>query len=134
MTINRIDLFSPNFEDDLEVNALQYNKSKHLELLKELKNGTLNENSECDLIVFSSLFANRLLWECRSEILELIQKFLNDEVDIYNFKKNFAKYRNKIRKIVKNLKSEGVLVSPNLFSTKFGHWLGKRLAFIVKLI
>jgi hypothetical protein len=90
-----------------------YNKKKHLELLKYAQEEKLiyheSKKDYSELREYSTMMANHLHWENRSQYLELIEQFLNGPIKLLNFKKKYQL----INDASERLEADLILLEPN---------------------
>lgn len=95
-----------------------------------LKNRESNNLSR-KLSKYRILLEYIIIWENRESYIELIKNFLDEKIDLKFFRRKFVGLRtknlNKIRKLSKNIESEGIKVVPEL------HYTPKSINFILTL-
>ena len=68
---------------------------------------------------------NQLNWEVRDQSFELLDKFIDNKIDSFNFRIAFCERYDSIQEVADLLKSNLVLLSSHKNSLKFGDLLSK---------
>lgn len=77
------------------------------------------------LRTYSIILIDQLNWEIRDQYLELLDKFMEKKLDIFNFQIAFCERYESIEKVADVLKLNRVLLSPDENSLDFGDLLSK---------
>ena len=105
-----------NKEFNLEL--LNYDKKQHSILLDKQ-----NDGFNIKLLTYSVILINHLHWEIRDEYLELIQNFVENQIDVSDFRTKFCKRYNVVEEVARILQSNRIFLSPNRNSADFGNLL-----------
>ena len=103
---------------------LNYEKKRHLELLNQQETVSSDE-SNSKLLTYSIILIDHLNWEIQDQYLELLDKFMEKKIDIFNFRNAFCERYISIEQVADVLKSNRVLLSPSQKSLEFGDLLAK---------
>lgn len=99
---------------------LNYDKKRHLELLNQQ-----DEEVESKLRTYSIILIDHLNWEIRDQYLKLLENYMEEKSDSFNFQIRFCERYESIEKVAELLKSNRVLLSPDKNSLNFGDLLSK---------
>jgi hypothetical protein len=99
---------------------LNYDKKRHLELLNQQ-----DEEVESKLRTYSIILIDHLNWEIRDQYLKLLENYMEEKSDSFNFRIRFCERYESIEKVAELLKSNRVLLSPDKNSLNFGDLLSK---------
>lgn len=99
---------------------LNYDKKQHLELLN--KQG---DEFKSKLRTYSIILIDHLNWEIRNQYLELLENYMEEKRDTFNFRIRFCERYESIEKVAYLLKSNRVLLSPDEKSLDFGDLLSE---------
>lgn len=102
---------------------LGYEKKRHLELLNQ--QGELNDELNSKLRIYSIILIDHLNWEIQDQYLELLDKFMEKKINIFNFRNAFCERYTSIEQVADVLESNRVFLSPNQKSLEFGDLLAK---------
>ena len=103
---------------------LNYEKKRHLELLNQQETVSSDE-SNSKLLTYSIILIDHLNWEIRDQYLELLDKFMEKKINIFNFRTAFCERYISIEQLADVLKSNRVLLSPSQKSLEFGDLLAE---------
>lgn len=98
--------------------SLEYNKQRHLQLLREYAEG--NEENRPELLDYRVILQNQIEWEIRDQFLELLENLGTEKISMTKF---FADLRVISYAIIDTsgfLESHKILLSPDKNSKKFG--------------
>ena len=100
-----------------------YQKQRHLDLLArsdELKKLSIVESKERkELLSYSNLLFDQVNWETQDQFLQLLEKFLNDEIWVGTFRTEFFERYELNDDTATVLESNFVLLSPHKKSFDF---------------
>ena len=99
---------------------LNYDKKRHLELLNQQ-----GDEFKSKLRTYSIILIDHLNWEIRDQYLELLENYMEEKIDSFNFRIAFCERYESIEKVADLLKSNLVLLSPDKNSLNFGDLLAK---------
>jgi hypothetical protein len=99
---------------------LNYDKKRHLELLNQQ-----DEEVKSKLQTYSIILIDHLNWEIRDQYLKLLENYMEEKSDSFNFQIRFCERYESIEKVAELLKSNRVLLSPDKNSLNFGDLLSK---------
>ena len=85
----------------------------------------LSDKLNSKLRTYSIILIDHLNWEIRDQYLELLDKFMENKIDILKFRIAFCERYESIEKVADILKSNRVLLSPDENSLDFGDILSK---------
>lgn len=102
---------------------LNYDKKRHLELLKDSED--LTGELRLKSLHYSAIQFDHLNWEIRDQYLELLENYREDKIDSFNFRIRFCERYESIEKVADLLKSNRVLLSPDENSLDFGDLLSE---------
>lgn len=63
----------------------QYNKKRHLELLKKHEEKSISSTESKELFNYSAVMDGQLDWETRDQYLQLLEEFIEGKIDIGEF-------------------------------------------------
>ena len=101
---------------------LNYQKKRHLELLNQQETVSSDE-SNFKLRTYSIILTDHLNWEIQDQYLELLDKFIEKKITIFNFINAFCERYTSTQQVADVLKSNRVLLSPNQKCLEFGDLL-----------
>lgn len=99
---------------------LNYDKKLHLELLNQ-QGGELKSK----LRTYSIILIDHLNWEIKDQYLELLENYMEEKIDSFNFRIAFCERYESIDEVADVLKSNRVLLSPHEKSLDFGDFLSQ---------
>ena len=99
---------------------LNYDKKRHLELLNQQ-----GDEFKSKLRTYSIILIDHLNWEIRDQYLELLENYMEEKRDSFNFRIRFCERYESIEKVADLLKSNRVLLSPDENSLDFGDLLSE---------
>jgi len=102
---------------------LNYDKKRHLELLKDSED--LTGELRLKSLHYSAIQFDHLNWEIRDQYLELLENYREEKIDSFNFRIRFCERYESIEKVADLLKSNRVLLSPDENSLDFGDLLSE---------
>jgi len=107
---------------------LNYDKKLHLELLKDCENlnqqgGLLSDELKSRLRTYSVILIDHLNWEIRDQYLELLENYMEEKIDSFNFRIRFCERYESIGKVADLLQSNRVFLSPDENSLDFADLL-----------
>ena len=97
-----------------------YDKKRHLELLNQQ-----GDEFKSKLRTYSIILIDHLNWEIRDQYLELLENYMEEKIDSFNFIMKFEERYDSIEKVADLLKSNRVLLSPDENSLDFGDFLSQ---------
>lgn len=97
---------------------LNYNKSRHLELLNK-KNKTKKDHLK--LAASNAILESQLNWEIRDQYLMLLTDYINGKMSIVNFLREFNKLYDAINESSNLLLSKRIFLSPDEKSGDFSY-------------
>ena len=103
---------------------LNYEKKLHYKLLTQQGAG-LNDELNSRLRTYSIILIDHLNWEIRNQYLELLENYMEEKRDTFNFRIRFCERYESIEKVAYLLKSNRVLLSPDENSLDFGDLLSE---------
>lgn len=109
-----------NWNKKRRYELLNYDKKRHLELLN--KQG---DEFESKLRTYSIILIDHLNWEIQDQYLELLENYIEEKIDSFNFQIRFCERYESIEKVADLLKSNRVLLSPDKKSLDFGDLLSE---------
>jgi hypothetical protein len=98
---------------------------KDSEDFKDQKKILPDDDLSLKFIHYSTILFNHLNWEIRDQYLELLDKFIEKKMEIFNFQIAFCERYESIDKVADVLTSNRVLLSPDENSLDFGDLLSK---------
>lgn len=63
----------------------QYNKKRHLELLKKREEKSISSTESKELFNYSAVLDRQLDWETRDQYFQLLEEFVEGKIDICEF-------------------------------------------------
>jgi hypothetical protein len=109
-----------NWDKERRYELLNYDKKRHFELLN-----WQGDEFESKLRTYSVILIDHLNWEIRDQYLELLENYMEEKRDSFNFRIRFRERYESIEKVADLLKSNRVLLSPDENSLDFGDLLSK---------
>jgi hypothetical protein len=109
-----------NWDKKRRYELLNYDKKRHLELLNQQ-----GDEFKSKLRTYSVILIDQLNWEIRDQYLELLENYMKDKRDRFNFRIRFCERYESIEKVADLLESNRVLLSPDENSLDFGDLLSE---------
>lgn len=109
-----------NFNIERRYELLNYDKKRHLELLNQQ-----GDEFNSKLLTYSVILIDHLNWEIRDQYLELLENYMEEKRDSFNFRIRFCERYESIEKVADLLESNRVLLSPDENSLDFGDLLSE---------
>lgn len=100
-----------NFEKKRLDKLLNYNKKQHLELLKDSE--ILTGELKSKLRSYSAIQFDHLNWEIRDQYLELLDNYIEEKINLWDFRVKFCELHESIGEVTTVLESNRVLLSPD---------------------
>lgn len=97
----------------------QYNKKRHLELLKKREEKSISSTESKELLNSSAVLDRQLDWETRDQYLQLLKKFIEGKIDIGEFLIAFEERGRLNGEVLDILESNLILLEPHEKSLDF---------------
>ena len=97
----------------------QYNKKRHLELLKKREEKSISRTESKELFNYSAVLDRQLDWETRDQYLQLLEEFLEGKIDIGEFLVAFEERVRLNGEVLDILESNLILLEPHQKSLDF---------------
>ena len=97
----------------------QYNKKRHLELLKKREEKSISSSESKELCNYSALLDRQLDWETRDQYLQLLKEFIEGKIDIGEFLRAFKERGQLNGKVLDILEYNLILLEPHEKSLDF---------------
>ena len=97
----------------------QYNKKRHLELLKKREEKSISSTELKELFNYSAVLDRQLDWETRDQYLQLLEKFIEGKIDIGEFLIAFEERGRLNGEVLDILESNLILLEPHEKSLDF---------------
>jgi hypothetical protein len=97
----------------------QYNKKRHLELLKKREEKSISSTESKELLNSSAVLDRQLDWETRDQYLQLLEKFIEGKIDIGEFLIAFEERGRLNEEVLDILESNLILLEPHEKSLDF---------------
>jgi hypothetical protein len=97
----------------------QYNKKRHLELLKKREEKSISSTESKELFNYSVVLDRQLDWETRDQYLQLLKKFIEGKIDIGEFLIPFEERGRLNGEVLDILESNLILLEPHEKSLDF---------------
>lgn len=97
----------------------QYNKKRHLELLKKREEKSISRTESKELFNYSAVLDRQLDWETRDQYLQLLEEFIEGKIDIGEFLIGFEERGRLNGEVVDILESNLILLEPHQKSLDF---------------
>lgn len=110
------------------MSKLNYNKQRHLELLK-LKYSHLTSTEKSELNEYWSLLDNTLDWETKEQYIDLLEKLISRKINSFKFYIEFKERNNSNGEVFDSLKANSLLLSPNEKSKEFSNFISEITGF-----
>ena len=110
------------------MSKLNYNKQRHLELLK-LKYSHLTSTEKSELNEYWSLLDNTLDWETKEQYIDLLEKLISRKINSFKFYIEFKERNDSNGEVFDSLKANSLLLSPNEKSKEFSNFISEIMDF-----
>ena len=97
----------------------QYNKKRHLELLKKREEKSISNTESKELLNYSAVLDRQLDWETRDQYLQLLEEFIERKIDIGEFLIAFEERGRLNGEVLDILESNLILLEPHQKSLDF---------------
>jgi hypothetical protein len=97
----------------------QYNKKRHLELLKKREEKSISSTESKELLNSSAVLDRQLDWETRDQYLQLLEEFIEGKIDIGEFLIAFEERGRLNEEVLDILESNLILLEPHEKSLDF---------------
>jgi hypothetical protein len=97
----------------------QYNKKRHLELLKKREKKSISSTESKELLNYSAVLDRQLDWETRDQYLQLLKEFIEGKIDIGEFLIAFEERGRLNGEVLDILESNLILLEPHEKSLDF---------------
>ena len=97
----------------------QYNKKRHLELLKKREEKSISDTESKELFNYSAVLDRQLEWETRHQYLQLLEEFIEGKLDIGEFLIAFEERGRLNGEVLDILESNLILLEPHQKSLDF---------------
>ena len=97
----------------------QYNKKRHLELLKKREKKSISSTESKELFNYSAMLDRQLDWETRDQYLQLLEEFMEEKIDIGEFLIAFEERGRLNGEVLDILESNLILLEPHEKSLDF---------------
>jgi hypothetical protein len=97
----------------------QYNKKRHLELLKKREEKSISSTESKELLNYSAVLDRQLDWETRDQYLQLLEEFIEGKIDIGEFLIAFEERGRLNGEVLDILESNLILLEPHEKSLDF---------------
>jgi hypothetical protein len=97
----------------------QYNKKRHLELLKKREEKSISSTESKELLNYSVVLDRQLDWETRDQYLQLLKEFIEGKIDIGEFLIAFEERGRLNGEVLDILESNLILLEPHEKSLDF---------------
>jgi len=97
----------------------QYNKKRHLELLKKREEKSISSTESKELFNYSAVLDRQLDWETRDQYLQLLEEFIEGKIDIGEFLIAFEERGRLNGEVLDILESNLILLEPHEKSLDF---------------
>jgi hypothetical protein len=97
----------------------QYNKKRHLELLKKREEKSISSTESKELLNYSAVLDRQLDWETRDQYLQLLKEFIEGKIDIGEFLIAFEERGRLNGEVLDILESNLILLEPHEKSLDF---------------
>ncbi|MFT6843713.1 MAG: putative tellurite resistance protein B-like protein, partial [Psychroserpens sp.] len=91
----------------------QYNKKRHLELLKKRGEKSISSTESKELLNYSAVLDRQLDWETRDQYLQLLKEFIEGKIDIGEFLIAFEERGRLNGEVLDILESNLILLEPH---------------------
>jgi hypothetical protein len=114
---------SENYKKKRHYELLNYKKKLNLELLILKDSEDLTGELRLKFFSYSAIQFNHLNWEIRNQYLELLENYMEEKMDSFNFRIRFCERYDSIGKMSDLLQSNRVFLSPDENSLDFADLL-----------
>ena len=97
----------------------EYNKKRHLELLKKREEKSISSTESKELFNYSAMLDRQLDWETRDQYLQLLEEFVEEKMDIGEFLIAFEERGRVNGEVLDILESNLILLEPDEKSLDF---------------
>jgi hypothetical protein len=97
----------------------QYNKKRHLELLKKREEKSISSTESKELFNYSTVLDRQLDWETRDQYLQLLEEFIEGKIDIGEFLLAFEERGRLNGEVLDILEFNFILLEPHEKSLDF---------------
>jgi hypothetical protein len=97
----------------------QYNKKRHLKLLKKRGEKSISSTESKELLNYSAVLDRQLDWETRDQYLQLLKEFIEGKIDIGEFLIAFEERGRLNGEVLDILESNLILLEPHEKSLDF---------------
>lgn len=108
-----------NFKKERHLALLNYDKKRHLEVLKKKSVSIESEENYLELLKYSAMLDRHLDWETCHQYLELLEEFLKENISMCDFCSEFCERGSLNNDAVAILESNLILLSPHEKSLEF---------------
>ena len=107
------------------MSKFNYNKQRHLELLKlkYSQKKVLTSTEESELNEYLSLLDNTLDWETKEQYIDLLEKLISGKIDSFKFYIEFRERNYSNGEVFDSLKANFLLLSPHEKSKEFSNFI-----------
>ena len=114
--------------DQAHTSKLNYNKQRHLELLK-LKYSHLTSTEKSELNEYWSLLDNTLDCQIEEQYIDLFEKLISRKINSFKFYIEFKEPNDSNGEVFDNLKANSFLLSPHEKSKEFSNFISEIMDF-----
>ena len=101
----------------------QYNKKRHLELLKKREEKSISSTESKELFNYSAVLDRQLDWETRDQYLQLLEEFIEGKIYIGEFLIAFEERGRLNGEVLDILESNLILLEPHEKSLDFSDFI-----------
>jgi hypothetical protein len=107
------------------MSKFNYNKQRHLELLKlkDSQDKVLTSTEESELNEYWSLLDGTLDWETKEQYIDLLEKLISRKINSFKFYIEFKKRNDSNGEVLDSLKANSLLLSPHEKSEEFSNFI-----------
>jgi len=91
----------------------QYNKKRHLKLLKKREEKSISSTESKELFNYSAMLDRQLDWKTRDHYLQLLEEFMEEKIDIGEFLIAFEERGRLNGEVLDILESNLILLEPH---------------------
>ena len=115
----------------MHMSKLNYNKRRHLKLLKlrNSKEKILTSTEKLELDEYSSLLDSTLDWETKDQFLDLLEELISGKINSFKFYIEFLKRNDSNSEVFDSLEANFLLLSPYKKSKKFSNFINEIMDF-----
>lgn len=113
------------------MSKFNYNKQRHLELLKlkYSQEKVLTSTEKSELNEYSSLLDNTLDWETKEQYIDLLEKLISGKINSFKFYIKFKERNDLNGQVFDSLKANFLLLSPHEKSKEFSNFISEIMDF-----